>query len=104
MYAIVSLQGFQYRVTKDAVLRVPAFAGAEGAQIAIEDVRLIADGEDVQVGTPTLAGASVKAEILGHLRGPKVLIGKYKRRKDYRRRRGHRTNLTEIRVTEIVRP
>lgn len=104
MYAIVSLQGFQYRVAKDAVLRVPVLAGAQGAQIAIEDVRLIADGENVQVGTPTLAGASVKAEILGHLRGPKVLIGKYKRRKDYRRRRGHRTNLTEIRVTEIVRP
>jgi len=104
VYAIVSLQGFQYRVAKDAVLRVPVLAGAQGAQIAIEDVRLIADGENVQVGTPTLAGASVKAEILGHLRGPKVLIGKYKRRKDYRRRRGHRTNLTEIRVTEIVRP
>jgi large subunit ribosomal protein L21 len=104
VYAIVSLQGFQYRVAKDAVLRVPALEGAAGAQIAIEDVRLIADGERVQVGTPTLPGASVKAEILGHMRGPKILIGKYKRRKDYRRRRGHRTNLTEIRVTEIVRP
>jgi large subunit ribosomal protein L21 len=83
---------------------VPVFAGAQGAQISIQDVRLIADGEDVQVGTPTLPGASVTAEILGHVRGPKVLIGKYKRRKDYRRRRGHRTNFTEIRVTEIVRP
>lgn len=104
MYAIVCVQGFQYRVAKDAVLRVPVMAGEQGAQIAIEDVRLIADGDSVQIGTPTVSGASVRAEILGHVRGPKILIGKYKRRKDYRRRRGHRTDFTEIRVKDIVRP
>ena len=104
MYAIVFMQGFQYRVAKDAVLRVPVMAGEQGAEIAIEDVRLIADGDSVQIGTPTLGGASVRAEILGHVRGPKILIGKYKRRKDYRRRRGHRTDFTEIRIKEIVRP
>ncbi len=104
MYAIVSVQGFQYRVAKDAVLRVPVMAGEKGAEIEIEDVRLIADGDSVQIGTPTLGGARVRAEILGHVRGPKILVGKYKRRKDYRRRRGHRTDYTELRVKEIVRP
>ncbi len=104
MYAIVSLQGFQYRVDPDAILRVPAFAAAEGDEITINDVHLIADGDEVLVGKPTVADAAVKAEVLGHARGPKVLVGKYKRRKDYRRRRGHRTNYTEIRVKEIVRP
>jgi large subunit ribosomal protein L21 len=103
VYAIVFMQGFQYRVAQDAVLRVPVMAGEQGAEIAIEDVRLIADGDSVQIGTPTVGGASVRAEILGHVRGPKILIGKYRRRKDYRRRRGHRTDFTEIRIKEIVR-
>ena len=104
MYAIVSLQGFQYRVEKDAVLRVPVFEREPGTKVTIKDVRLIADGDDVLVGKPSVPEAEVKAEVLGHVRGPKILVGKYKRRKDYRRVRGHRTDYTELRVMEIVRP
>ncbi len=104
MYAVVSLQGFQYRVSADMVLRVPVFDSEKGAEITIDDVRLIADGDDVLVGKPTVANACVKAEVVGHGRGTKILVGKYKKRKDYRRKHGHRTNYTEIRVTEIVRP
>jgi len=104
VYAIVGYQGFQYRVAKDEVLRVPVFESAEGAEITIEDVRLIADGEDVLVGRPTIPDAVVKAEVVGQGRGPKLRVAKFKRRKDYRRVRGHRTNFTEIRVKEIVRP
>ncbi len=104
MYAIVSCQGFQYRVAKDQVLRVPVFEGAEGSEISIGDVHLIAEGEEVLVGKPVIPEAAVKAEIVSHGRGPKILVGKFKKRKDYRRIRGHRTNYTEIRVTEIVRP
>lgn len=104
MYAIVSLQGFQYRVAEDEVLRVPVFDGTEGSEITIEDVRLIADGDDVVIGTPSIPDAAVRAEVVAHGRGPKVLVGKYKRRKDYRRVRGHRTDYTEIRVKQIVRP
>ncbi len=104
MYAIVSLQGFQYRVAKDAVLQVPTFDGEAGSEVTIGDVRLIADGDQVLVGSPSIENAAVKAEILGHLRGPKVLIGKYKRRKDYRRKRGHRADLVELKIKDIVRP
>lgn len=104
MYAIVSLQGFQYRISENEVIRVPVFDGAEGSEITIEDVRLIADGDEVLVGRPTVPDAVVKAEVVGHGRGAKVRVGKYKKRKDYRRIRGHRTNYTEIRVKEIVRP
>jgi len=104
VYAIVSLQGFQYRVTADELLRVPVFESEEGAEVTIDDVRLIADGEEVLIGRPTIANAAVKAEVISHGRGKKVLVGKYKRRKDYRRVRGHRANYTELRIKEIVRP
>jgi large subunit ribosomal protein L21 len=104
VYAIVSYQGFQYRVAPDEVLRVPVLEGEPGSELTISDVHLIADDGDVVIGKPTISAAAVKAEVVGHGRGSKVLVGKYKRRKDYRRVRGHRTNYTEIRVKEIVRP
>jgi large subunit ribosomal protein L21 len=104
VYAIVSLQGFQYRVSEGETLRVPVLEGEVGSPIEIPEVYLIADGETLVVGRPTIAGAVVRAEVLGHGRGRKVLIGKYKRRKDYRRRRGHRANYTELRVKQIAGP
>jgi len=104
VYAIVSLQGFQYRVSEGQILRVPVLPGDAGSEIAIPEVYLIADGEQVLIGRPTIAGAMVRAEVVGHGRGRKILIGKYKRRKDYRRRRGHRANYTELRVKQITRP
>ena len=104
MYAIVSLQGFQYRVQNDEVVRVPALDGEVGAEITIPNVHLISDGEDLLVGRPTIESAAVRAEVVSHGRGPKILVGKFKRRKDYRRVRGHRTNYTELRIKEIVRP
>jgi len=104
VYAIVSLQGFQYRVSEGETLRVPVLEGETGVEIEIPQVHLIADGEKLLVGRPTIDGAMVRAEVLGHGRGRKILIGKYKRRKDYRRRRGHRTNYTELRVKQITGP
>lgn len=104
MYAIVSLQGFQYRVENDAVVRVPALENEVGSEITISDVHLIADGENVVVGRPTIAQAVVRGEVVAHGRGPKVLVGKFKKHKDYRRQRGSRADYTEIRIKEIVRP
>ena len=104
MYAIVSLQGFQYRVSAGETLRVPVMPAEAGAEIEVGQVHLIADGSDLLVGHPTIPQALVKAEVLGHGRGPKLVAGKYKRRKDYRRRWGHRTNYTELRIKDIVRP
>jgi large subunit ribosomal protein L21 len=104
VYAVVSYQGFQYRVVEDELLRVPVFDGAEGSEVTIENVHLIADEDDVLIGKPTIPEAAVRAEVVSHGRGPKILVGKYKRRKDYRRIRGHRTNYTELRIKEIVKP
>jgi large subunit ribosomal protein L21 len=104
VYAIVSLQGFQYRVTEGVTLRVPVLEGEAGSAVEIPEVYLIADGERVVIGHPTISGAMVRAEVVGHGRGRKILIGKYKRRKDYRRRRGHRANYTELLVRQIAGP
>ncbi len=104
MYAIITCQGFQYRVAKDQVLQVPVFDGEEGSEVTINDVHLIASGEDVLVGAPTIPDACIKAEVITHGRGKKIRVGKYKRRKNYRRVRGHRANYTEIKVKEIINP
>ncbi|MCK4412570.1 MAG: 50S ribosomal protein L21 [Candidatus Eisenbacteria sp.] len=104
MYAIVSMQGFQYRVAEGETLRVPVLEAQAGEEITVSDVHLISDGDEVLVGRPTIPDARVTAEVLGHGRGPKLHAAKYKRRKDYRRRWGHRTNYTELRIRGIARP
>jgi large subunit ribosomal protein L21 len=101
MYAIVEIHGNQTRVTPDEVLEVPRMAGEPGATLTFDKVLMVGDGEKIAVGRPTVTGASVAVEIVGHLRGPKLRIFKFKRRHDYRRRRGHRDELTRIKVTAI---
>jgi len=100
MYAVVKLQGHQYRVEPEALIQVPRLAAEVGAEIPIESVLLLQDGE-VSVGQPFARGARVTAEVVRHLRGPKVVGVKYKKRKDYRRRWGQRSDLTELRIRTI---
>ena len=102
MYAIVSINGNQTKVTPDAVLEVPALDGEPGAKLTFDKVLLVGDGDKISVGQPAIRGASVAVEILEHLRGPKLRIFKFKRRREYRRRKGHRDSLTRIRVTAIT--
>jgi large subunit ribosomal protein L21 len=101
MYAIVHISGVQTKVTPDAVLDVPRLSGEPGANLQFDQVLLIGDGDKIAVGRPTVKGATVSAQILEHLRGEKVKIFKFKRRREYRRRRGYRDDLTRIRVTSI---
>ncbi|MFM7231853.1 MAG: 50S ribosomal protein L21 [bacterium] len=101
MYAIVHISGVQTKVTPDAVLDVPRLEGEPGANLKFDEVLLVGDGEKIAVGRPTVKGASVSAQIVEHLRGEKIKIYKFKRRREYRRRRGHRDELTRIRVTSI---
>ena len=101
MYAIVHISGVQTKVTPDEVLDVPRLAGEPGASLKFESVLLVGDGDKISVGQPTVKGASVSAEIVEHRRGVKLRIFKFKRRREYRRRRGHRDELTRIRVTAI---
>jgi large subunit ribosomal protein L21 len=101
MYAIVNINGIQTKVTPDAVLQVPRLQGAPGDKLAFDQVLLLADGDKIAVGRPFVKGAGVSAEVVDHSRGPKMKIFRYKRRNDYRKRRGYRDELTRIRITGI---
>jgi large subunit ribosomal protein L21 len=101
MYAIVNINGIQTRVTPDEVLEVPLLEGEPGMSLTFEQVLLVSSGDTISVGQPYVEGASLTAEVLEHFRGPKLRIFKFKRRRDYRRRRGHRDERTRIRVTAI---
>jgi len=101
VFAIVQCKGFQYRVEPDARVRIPLTDGDPGSKLVLDQVLMVRDGEALKVGTPHLAGAKVEAEVVGHGRGPKILVGTYKRRKGYRRRNGHRQDYTEILIRSI---
>ena len=101
MYAVVSSGGKQYRVEAGSLLTLERLGGEPGAAITFDRVLLIADGDSVTVGTPTVAGASVSATVLGEALGPKLVIFKFKQKVKYRRRTGHRQHLTRVRIDTI---
>ena len=102
MYAVVKTGGKQYRVAAGEKLKVEELAGEVGSEIVLGEVLLVANGEDVTMGTPLVSGASVTAKIVGHGRGEKVRIFKMRRRKHYRKSQGHRQNYTEIEILGIA--
>ena len=102
MYAIIESGGKQYRAEPGRMLKLERLEGEKGAQVELTKVLLVADGEKVTVGTPTVQGAKVVSEIVRQGRGPKIIVFKFKRRKKYRRRTGHRQEQTTIRVKEII--
>ncbi len=101
MYAVIRTGGKQYKVAAGGKLKVETLPGEVGSEIEITDVLMVADGDNVKIGAPLLAGASVKATVLSHGRGEKVMIFKMRRRKHYRKTQGHRQNYTEIRIDGI---
>ncbi|MFA6522976.1 MAG: 50S ribosomal protein L21 [Candidatus Peribacteraceae bacterium] len=103
MFAIVDIAGTQELVEQGMKLQVPLLGEKEGTSVTFDKVLLIADGEDIAVGTPFVSGASVAAKVLGTGRGDKIRIQKAHRRKRYRRVKGHRQGYTEIEVTKISR-
>ncbi|MEE9385602.1 MAG: 50S ribosomal protein L21 [Nannocystaceae bacterium] len=100
--AIFKTGGKQYRVTPGSVLRVEKLLGDVSSKVEFGEVLLVGSGDQATVGTPFVGGAQVTAEIVGHGRGPKLVVYKLKRRKQYRRKNGHRQSYTEIKVTNIV--
>jgi large subunit ribosomal protein L21 len=102
MYALVKTGGKQYRVAKDDTILVERIAADEGAQVILEDVVMLGDGDRVTIGTPTVAGAAVSATVMRQTRGPKIIIFRRKRRKNHRRTQGHRQDLTLLRITDIA--
>ncbi len=103
MFAIIESGGKQYRVAPGAALEVERLGSEPGATVEFDRVLLIGDDGEVQVGSPTVAGAKVLAHVLDHDRGEKLIVFKYKAKSNYRRRTGHRQALTRVRITEIVR-
>ena len=100
-YAIVEHGGKQFRVEEGDVFTVDRITGAIGETIEFGRPLLIAQSSETKVGTPVVAGASVKAKIVGHERAKKILVFKFKKRKNYRRMRGHRQELTRLKVESI---
>jgi large subunit ribosomal protein L21 len=100
-YAIFKTGGKQFRAEPGVTLRVPSLEGEPGAKVVFDDVLLGSTGESVKTGTPTLSGASVTGEIVKHGRGDKIVVFKFKRRKNYARKQGHRQGFTEIRIKSI---
>ncbi len=101
MFAVIKTGGKQYRVTAEDVLRVEKIPGEPGQVVEFPDV-LVVGGETTVLGTPTVAGATVAGEVLSQSRGAKVIAFKKRRRKNSRRKRGYRDELTVLRVTEIL--
>lgn len=100
MYAVIKTGGKQYRVAAGDRLRIEKLPGDVGADLTFDEV-LMVGGEKVAVGAPRVAGASVKAKITAQDRAKKIIVFKYKRRKSYRRKYGHRQPFTEIEITGI---
>ena len=101
-YAIIRTGGKQFRVEPGMTLRVPSLLGDAGASIEFNDVLLGSDGNSVRTGVPTLSGARVTGQIVKHGRGEKIVVFKFKRRKNYAKKQGHRQGFTEVRINDIT--
>jgi large subunit ribosomal protein L21 len=101
MFAVIKTGGRQYRVVPNDVLEIGKIAGDVGTIVQLGEV-LVVGGDTPVLGSPTVAGASVAAEVLDHKRGPKVIAFKKRRRQNSRRKRGHRQDYTVVRITEIL--
>ena len=100
MYAVIATGGKQYRVEPGETIEIEKLAADKG-KVEFAEVLMVADGQNVQIGRPTLAGAKVTAEVVTQGRGKKLIIYKYRRRKGYRRKNGHRQPFTAVKITAI---
>jgi len=101
MYAIIATGGKQYKVAENDVIDVELLHTEAGQKVTFEEVLAVGEGSDIKVGAPTVAGAKVEAEVVDNFRGPKLIAFKMKKRKGYRRKKGHRQDLTKVKVTAI---
>lgn len=102
MYAVIRTGGKQYRVEENQTLRVEKLGGIQGDPVEFDDVLLYSDGESITLGTPNVENVSVKAHISDQGKGKKTLVFKHKRRKGYRRMKGHRQEYTEVHIDSIA--
>jgi large subunit ribosomal protein L21 len=102
MFAVIKTGGKQYKVAADETITVMSLAGNPGDSVTFGDVMMLMDGDSATVGAPLISGASVTAEIVSHERGPKVIAFKKRRRKNSKRKRGHRQDLTMVKIIGIA--
>lgn len=102
MFAVIKTGGKQYKVAKDDIVVVEKLEGEAGASVALDSVLMLGDGDNVTTGSPFVEGASVAAEVVEQTRGDKVIVFKKQRRQNYRRKNGHRQDLTVLKVTDIL--
>ena len=102
MYALVKTGGKQYRVSKDDTILVERISADEGAEVILDNVVMLGDGDKVTIGTPRVEGAAVSATVMRQTRGPKIIIFRRKRRKNHRRTQGHRQDLTLLKINAIA--
>ena len=102
MYAVVKTGGKQYRVAPGEKLKVEQIPADVGAEVVLDQVLMVGEGENVRLGQPIVAGATVKATVVAHGRGEKIRIFKLRRRKHYQKHQGHRPNYTELQIDAIV--
>ena len=101
-YAVIQTGGKQYNVQQGDTIRVESLPGDEGDTVELGDVLMVSQDGAVSLGTPTVPGAKVLAQVVGHGRGKKVVVFKYKAKTRYRRKNGHRQSFTDLKVTEIA--
>jgi large subunit ribosomal protein L21 len=102
MYAIFRASGKQFRAEKGKTIRLPLMEAEAGTKVTFDEVLLSSDGQTIRAGTPLVAGAKVEAEVVGVGKEPKIYVFKFKRRKNYRRKTGHRQKYTEVRITDVT--
>lgn len=102
MYAVIATGGKQFKVQEKDVVAVERLAGEIGTKVTFSQVLAMGEGAEIKVGTPVIEGAKVEAEIIDQFRGPKLIAFKMKRRKGYRKRKGHRQDLTKVRILSIA--
>lgn len=102
MYAVIETGGKQYRVEEGDILSIEKLASEEGGNVNFEKVLLISGEEGIKVGKPYVEGASVEAEVLFHGKGKKIIVFKYKPKKNYHKKQGHRQPFTRVKITKIT--
>jgi large subunit ribosomal protein L21 len=101
MYAVIKTGGKQYRVKEGDFIKLETLKGDVGSEVSFADVLMFADGDKITMGTPFIANAAVKAEVIEHARHKKVKIIKFRRRKHHMKQMGHRQNYTQVKITAI---
>jgi large subunit ribosomal protein L21 len=101
MYAIFRAAGKQFKAEKGKTIRLPLMSAEAGDKVTFDEVLLSSDGQTITAGTPLVKGAKVMAEVVGDGKEPKIYVFKFKRRKNYRRKTGHRQGYTDVRITDV---